>query len=265
MSVVYYPRVWSIDFHVHTSFSKDCGTPPARVIELAKRKQLNGIAVTDHETEEGGLATLEANHDRDFLVIPGAEIKTDLGDLIGLFLSHPIKSRKFDVVLEEIAEQGGVSIVPHPLRTFQSVEHFISIRQRFPLVDAWEIMNGRYDSRLLSKSLEVFQRLSIANASSGSDAHMPWELGRCRTAMFGRPATANEFRRLIQNAFSTAASPNDLSVACGVHAAGLIRDAKTRKYGALINQILSLPHRAARKATRCLFKPQPGKESSFRA
>src|SRR5262249_29889549 len=98
MSIVYHPRLWSIDFHVHTSFSHDCATSPATVIELARRRGLDGIAVTDHETEEGGLATVEANRHQDFLVIPGAEIKTDLGDLIGLFLTHAIKSRKFDLV-----------------------------------------------------------------------------------------------------------------------------------------------------------------------
>jgi predicted metal-dependent phosphoesterase TrpH len=265
MSIVYHPRVWSIDFHVHTSFSDDCGTSPATVIELARKRNLDGIAVTDHETEEGGLATLEANRYSDFLVIPGAEIKTDRGDIIGMFLTHTIRSRRFDRVLEEIADQGGVSVVPHPLRTFRTMEDFISIRRQFPMVDAWEIMNGRYDSRLLRESLQVFQRLSIPNASSGSDAHLPWEIGRCRTFLWGRPSTASEFRRLIQNAFSTAVARSDLAVAFGIHVAGMVCDAKKRKYLSLMSQIISLPHRAVRKATRSLFSPQARDESSFRA
>lgn len=264
MSMMYHPRLWSIDFHVHTSFSNDCGTSPAKVIEGALRKGLDGIAVTDHETEEGGLATVEANRYADFLVIPGAEVKTDRGDLIGLFLTHPIKSRKFDRVLEELADQGGVSVVPHPLRTFRTVEEFIAMRQQFPLVDAWEIMNGRYNQRLLKESVEVFQRLSIPNACSGSDAHLPWEIGVCRTFLYGRPTTAGDFRRLVLNSCSSAASRRDLSVVCGIHLAGLIRDAKARRYPALTRKILSLPHRTLRKALRSLVNPRLRKERSFR-
>jgi predicted metal-dependent phosphoesterase TrpH len=259
MSIVY-PRVWSIDFHLHTSFSKDCATPPATVIQVAKRKHLDGIAITDHDTEEGGLAALEANHDNDFLVIPGAEIKTDVGDLIGLYVKRPIKSRKFGVVLDEIAEQGGVSIIPHPLRTFRTPEQFVEMKKRFPQVDAWEIMNGRYQRCQLRKSIKLFDNLAISNASSGSDAHLPWEIGQCRTVMFGPPTTAVEFRKLIQSSSNQALSRSDLSVACGIHLAGLIHDAKTRKYSSLMQQILSMPHRAARKATRTLFAPQPRNE-----
>lgn len=263
MSIMYHPRLWSIDFHVHTSFSNDCGTSPAEVIKIAVKKGLDGIAVTDHETEEGGLATVEANHYPEFLVIPGAEVKTDRGDLIGLFLSHPIRSRKFDRVLEEISAQGGVSVVPHPLRTFRTVEDFIAMRQQFSLVDAWEIMNGRYNQRLLKESVQVFQRLSILNACSGSDAHLPWEIGACRTLLSGRPTTACDFQRLVANAFSSAASRRDLSVVCGINLAGLIRDAKARRYPSLTRKILSLPYRAVRKAIRCLVHPQLRKERAF--
>lgn len=264
MSVLYHPRLWSIDFHVHTSFSDDCGTSPAQVIEIAKNKDLDGIAVTDHETEEGGLATLEANHDPDFLVIPGAEIKTDRGDLVGLFLTHPIRSRKFERVLEEIAEQHGVSVVPHPLRTFRTVEDFISTRQQYLPVDAWEIMNGRYSQRLLKQSVEVFQRLSIPNACSGSDAHLPWEIGVCRTLLYGRPATAGDFRRLVVSAFSSAKPGRDLSVVCGIHLAGLIRDVKARRYASLTRKILCSPHRAVRRSLRSLVNAQLRNKNSFR-
>jgi len=265
MKLVSHPRLWSVDLHIHTSFSKDCTTSPAMAIELARRKGLDAIAVTDHETVEGGLATVEANRHSDFMVIPGAEIKTDLGDLIGLFLVRPIRSRKFALVLEEIADQGGASIVPHPLRTFRTLEDFIAIRKRFQLVDAWEIMNGRYNQQMQAKSLELFRRLSIANASSGSDAHMPWEIGKCRTLLQDRPANANDFRRLIQNGFCTAEPRNDLAVACGIYVANIIRDAKARKYVSLMTQLALLPRGIARKAVRSRLKRRAHHESSAQA
>ena len=67
-------RKYAVDFHVHTSYSFDSVTPPKVVIEMARRRGLDGIAVTDHDTIDGAVATVEANRHSDFLVIPGIEV-----------------------------------------------------------------------------------------------------------------------------------------------------------------------------------------------
>ena len=37
-----------IDFHVHTSYSPDAFNDPFKIVKHAKRKGLDGIAITDH-------------------------------------------------------------------------------------------------------------------------------------------------------------------------------------------------------------------------
>ena len=135
--------LFAIDFHVHTSFSHDSPMPPRLVIEMARRRGLAGIAVTDHDTIEGALAVLDCNRHSDFLVIPGIEVKSDLGDIIGLYLERQIRSRRFADVIQEIHEAGGVVYVPHPIRTF-GAERIPRIHTEHPAIDLWEKFNGRY-------------------------------------------------------------------------------------------------------------------------
>ena len=62
-----------IDMHVHTWYSDSTASVDA-VLEVAQRKGLDGIAITDHNTLRGAYEALKR---RDSLVvIPGEEVKT---------------------------------------------------------------------------------------------------------------------------------------------------------------------------------------------
>jgi predicted metal-dependent phosphoesterase TrpH len=39
-----------IDLHVHTCYSEDALTTPEEVVYYARKKGLDGVAITDHET-----------------------------------------------------------------------------------------------------------------------------------------------------------------------------------------------------------------------
>lgn len=44
------------DLHVHSCFSKDSDSDPDSLLKWAKINGLDGIAVCDHDSVEGGLA-----------------------------------------------------------------------------------------------------------------------------------------------------------------------------------------------------------------
>jgi len=67
------------------NFHMDSFMRPEKVVKVARRIGLNGIAITDHDTIAGGLSAQKANKDSGFLVIIGCEVKSDCGDIIGLF------------------------------------------------------------------------------------------------------------------------------------------------------------------------------------
>nr|WP_243687478.1 hypothetical protein [Methanobacterium formicicum] len=58
----------------------------------------------------------------DLEVIVGSEIGTERGEVIGLFLSEEIVSHRLVEVVDEIREQDGLVVLPHPLTSCGEVE-----------------------------------------------------------------------------------------------------------------------------------------------
>src|SRR3990172_4235324 len=66
-------RLLRVDLHTHTHYSPDSIISPRRFVEACRRKGINCVAVTDHNTIRGALAVREL---ADFPVIVGEEIRT---------------------------------------------------------------------------------------------------------------------------------------------------------------------------------------------
>ncbi len=66
------------DFHIHTCLSPcaDDDMTPNNIINMAKIKGLDVIAITDHNHAGNVLACIEASKDKDILVIGGMEVET---------------------------------------------------------------------------------------------------------------------------------------------------------------------------------------------
>ncbi|KPU63853.1 hypothetical protein EP1X_01245 [Thermococcus sp. EP1] len=161
----------SFDLHVHSKYSKDSINDPKWIIKIAKKKGLSGVAITDHNTLKGSLIAKKINKDPDFEIIFGEEIKTDIGDIIALWITKEIKSRNWEEVIDEIHSQGGIAVLPHPYRGHKLIE---KVAKR---VDVIEVLNARTPKQLNRKAYELAVKLH-KGFSAGSDAHVPFEIGR---------------------------------------------------------------------------------------
>jgi predicted metal-dependent phosphoesterase TrpH len=241
------PDHFEIDFHVHTFFSYDCPTPPRLVIEVARRKGLSGVAITDHGTVEGALATVDANRYPDFLVIPGIEVNTDIGDLIGLYIDRRIESYLFSDVIQEIHEKGGLAYVPHPIRTF-GPERMKQVYAQNPEIDLWEMFNGRYTKTDFCLSRDAFAELGITSLSlCGSDAHFPWDIGRLRTALRAMPPDPETLRTLSRSAKLQAVPQGEIAVSASLALGAMTKAFKRREYRKLWRLATTLPFKATKK------------------
>ena len=70
------------DLHVHSKYSYDSFTSPEKIIKVAKKRGLDGVAITAHGTIKGGIEAPKIHKDKDFQVIVGAEIKTEYWGMI---------------------------------------------------------------------------------------------------------------------------------------------------------------------------------------
>ncbi len=166
-----------LDLHIHSKYSFDSVSNPRDIIRVAKGKGLNGIAITDHNTIKGGVEAKKINHDPSFLIIIGSEINTEIGDIIGLFLNEEIKSRDSIQVVEEIHQQGGIAILPHPYNKGCRLNDEIISK-----IDAIEGFNARSSKENNEKAMKLAERLK-KTIVAGSDAHFCSEIGTCKVIL----------------------------------------------------------------------------------
>lgn len=109
-----------IDFHVHTDSSHDSKASPRKVLDVAKKRGLSAIAITDHDCVEGGLRVEEARQEGDPAVVAGVEFTVPMGahglHIVGLFLTKMRRAKHYGDVIEQIRAQGGVVVLPHLYR-----------------------------------------------------------------------------------------------------------------------------------------------------
>ena len=163
------------DLHIHSKYSSDGVLEPQKIVKIAMKRGLNGIAITDHNTIKGGLEAKKYETE-EFTVIVGSEIATERGELIGLFLSEEIKSRYVQDVISEIKEQDGFAVLPHP---FDELRHsaFHPSEEDVKFIDGVEGFNSRCVFQKYNKRAVEFAIKHNLTITSGSDAHFMNEIG----------------------------------------------------------------------------------------
>ncbi len=167
------------DLHLHSRYSPD-GTLDVRdIFRIAKKRGLDGIAITDHDTIRGGLEALQLKPEG-LDVICGCEVNTDRGDVIGLFLTEEIRSKDHLSVIEEIHAQGGVAVVPHPFDSIRGSAFWLTDRDA-PLIDGVEVVNARCVFRRSNVAADLYASRFDRARTGGSDAHFGGEIGNACT------------------------------------------------------------------------------------
>ncbi len=193
------------DLHMHSRYSPD-GTLDVRdIVRIARRRGLDGIAITDHDTVRGGLEARKLKP-QGIEVICGCEVNTDRGDVIGLFLTEEIRARDHRAVIEEIRAQGGVVIVPHPFDSIRGSAFWLT-DQDAPRIDGVEVVNARC---VFNRSNEAADRYADRHARAkvgGSDAHFGAEIGNAGTIIEDETDVREAIARRGTMAFGRTSSP----------------------------------------------------------
>jgi len=168
-------RDWiTIDLHMHTDWSHDCSIPAEELVDHAEAIGLGGIAVTDHNAFGGAREAVELAGDRDLIVIPGEEVKTDnQGEVIGLFLEEEIpRGLSFADTLAAIRDQGGLVYVPHPFDRMHAIPDPATLHRHLAEIDILEVYNARLLRESFNDEALRFARKYRLLQGAGSDAHV---------------------------------------------------------------------------------------------
>ncbi len=173
-------RDWIVaDLHLHTSWSHDCQIPVEELLDEAEAQGLGAIAVTDHNVFGGALEAVELARDRDLVVIPGEEVKTDdQGEVIGLFLSEEIpRGLSFGDTIAAIKDQGGIVYLPHPFDRLHAIPEPATLHRHLDELDIVEVYNARLLFEAYNDEALRFARKYGLTMGAGSDAHVVQGIG----------------------------------------------------------------------------------------
>src|SRR5260221_13895516 len=112
-------RPFNVELHCHTCYSKDGLMTFHSLLRAAAAVGLDAVAITDHDTVDGAVEFQRVAQTRggSLQIIMGEEkTLSDGSHLIGLFLQRHLESGDFAGAIGEIAEQGGLCLIPHPFR-----------------------------------------------------------------------------------------------------------------------------------------------------
>jgi predicted metal-dependent phosphoesterase TrpH len=167
-----------IDLHVHTCYSEDASTTLKEVVYYAKKKGLDGVAITDHNTVKGALKLTGKNN---LIIIPGLEVETQQGHVLALNITTPVPPKlNITETVQRIHEIGGTAIIAHPYAAFKA-----GLRKKAILnskLDAVEVINSASFPFFIATHLgkKLAQRLKLPQ-TGGSDAHHGHEIGKAYT------------------------------------------------------------------------------------
>ena len=168
-----------LEFHCHTHASKDSLTSPADLVSAARRKGIDRVVITDHNSVAGAR---EAQAIDPELIIVGEEIMTTLGEILAAFVQEEIPSYLTpQETIRRLKEQGAFISVSHPFDELRKGGWAESdLLEILPFVDAIEVYNSRcMFPRFNRRAREFAERHNIAG-TVGSDAHAAFEVGRSK-------------------------------------------------------------------------------------
>jgi glycosyltransferase involved in cell wall biosynthesis/predicted metal-dependent phosphoesterase TrpH len=224
------------DLHCHSTASQqsklgvqralglpECATPPQEVLELALRRGMDFVTITDHDTIEG---VLEIAHDpRVFVSVeltcwfreePQAVHVLCFGITPDQFAELQMRSNCVESVAEYLHEHEIACALAHP---FYAVEAPLTARHRRRLAQlfgAWEVRNGAR-AKELNLPAFVYVETHGGTGVGGSDDHAGVDIGRTWTEA-PRAETPEEFLSHIRAGRARAAGDHG-SAAKWTHAA----------------------------------------------
>ncbi|MFX0172227.1 MAG: PHP domain-containing protein [Candidatus Hodarchaeota archaeon] len=188
-----------IDLHCHTKYSKCSNLEPNHILQECQKKNIQGVMICDHDTMKGVKAFKEIlvgeRNNTEFIIIPGVEILTDQGEILGAFLEELPSTSIFPDVADEIRERGGLVVIPHPYDRIRR-KAFKLNENNIKFIDAIEIFNSRcIMPNGNRKALEFAEKYSMLK-TAGSDAHFAFEVGRAGVSFNG--TTTEELRKQLE-------------------------------------------------------------------
>jgi predicted metal-dependent phosphoesterase TrpH len=186
------------ELHCHTFHSPCSSLSFDKIIKECRRKKIDALAITDHNTITGALEFSDYAPEN-LRIIISEEVATEEGEVIGYFIKENIKKGKSLLyTIEAIKEQGGLVSIPHPFDSLRRGTIFADSLEKYTdNIDMIEVFNSRMLFNSANKKALKFASKHNLTPVCGSDAHIAYEVGKSILKI--KPfTTASEFKRNLE-------------------------------------------------------------------
>ncbi len=162
------------DMHIHSNVS-DGSASPKEIVQEAYYKGLNLISITDHDTFLGSMIAQKYGKDYDIIIVPGAEIATDNGDVL-VYCIKPLSiiPRTLELLIRVAKENNCILVPAHPFDENRNSIGDLIFEYQWDAIEVYNLNSSRKANEKARRAAQILGVLGIGN----SDAHRLEDMGK---------------------------------------------------------------------------------------
>ena len=188
-----------MDSHIHSEYSPDSHSKIDDILDVARSRNVDIIAISDHNTVDGTSEVMRKTRNTDILAIPSIEISSSNGHILGFGCEENIpRGLSPEDTIDRIHDLGGLAIVPHPYCFYR---HGLLCKSDYNdlKIDAIETKNARFIVGYCNnkaKNLAIRENIPTLGAS---DAHYWKFVGDCYSMIDCEKDIDSVFKAILKN------------------------------------------------------------------
>ena len=171
--------MFKMDSHIHSEYSPDSNSKIDDILKTANERNIDIIAISDHNTVDGTSEVMQKTRNTDILAIPSIEISSSKGHILGFGCEENIpRDLEPADTIDRIHDLGGLAIIPHPYCFYR---HGLLCKSDYRdlKIDAIETKNARFIVGYCNRKGKNLSKKECIPGLGASDAHYWKFVGDC--------------------------------------------------------------------------------------
>ena len=188
-----------MDSHIHSEYSPDSNSKIDDILKIAKKRSIDVVAISDHNTVDGTGEVIKKTRNTDILAIPSIEISSTKGHILGFGCEETIpRDLSPQDTIDRIHDLGGLAIIPHPYCFYR---HGLLHKYDYNdlKLDAIETKNARFIVGYCNNKAKKLSKKENIPALGASDAHYYKFVGDCYSLVEAEKDIDSIFKAIKKN------------------------------------------------------------------